>query len=327
MTISMGGAYDGIRVLDCTEGIAGPTATMHLADFGADVLKVETPAGDRLRDEPGYLCWNRNKRFCRLDAGDYRDLSELRRLIAAADAVRLRLGRRRAGVAGPGCHLAARRAAEADVRLDAAVRSARPLGSPARRAQPARRGQRRGGFPSRHRGPSGASGRPDPRLHPGRARRGGRRGRAAGPPPGRVRQVRGDNRAARGRGHAGGRHRRRPRHFFPRDAQGRDGVAGELRAVPVLGWAVAVPRGAHRGVLPHRPRRDRPDGGHGHAGRRGQLREHPASRGVGRRAAEDAGALRGTGPEQLAGGTGQGRGTRGSGIEPGGMVRLRDGRC
>ena len=45
----MSGAYDGIRVLDCTEGIAGPTATMHLADFGADVLKVETPAGDRLR--------------------------------------------------------------------------------------------------------------------------------------------------------------------------------------------------------------------------------------------------------------------------------------
>ena len=87
MTISMGDAYDGIRVLDCTEGIAGPTATMHLADFGADVLKVETPAGDRLRDEPGYLCWNRNKRFSRLDAGDYRDLSELRRLIAAANAV------------------------------------------------------------------------------------------------------------------------------------------------------------------------------------------------------------------------------------------------
>jgi len=83
----MDGAYDGIRVLDCTEGIAGPTATMHLADFGADVLKVETPAGDRLRDEPGYLCWNRNKRFSRLDAGDYRDLSELRRLIAVADAV------------------------------------------------------------------------------------------------------------------------------------------------------------------------------------------------------------------------------------------------
>jgi crotonobetainyl-CoA:carnitine CoA-transferase CaiB-like acyl-CoA transferase len=80
------GVYDGIRVLDCTEGIAGPTATMHLADFGADVLKVETRAGDRLRDEPGYLCFNRNKRFTRLDPGDYRDLAELRRLISAADA-------------------------------------------------------------------------------------------------------------------------------------------------------------------------------------------------------------------------------------------------
>lgn len=72
----MSGPYRGIRVLDYTEGIAGRTATMYLADFGADFLKVETPVGDRLRSDPGYLCWNRNKRFTRLDAGDYRDLAE-----------------------------------------------------------------------------------------------------------------------------------------------------------------------------------------------------------------------------------------------------------
>ena len=83
----MGGVYDGVRVLDCTEGIAGPTAAMHLADFGADVVKVETRAGDRLRHAPGYLCWNRNKRFTCLDAGNYHDLAELRRLISVADAV------------------------------------------------------------------------------------------------------------------------------------------------------------------------------------------------------------------------------------------------
>jgi crotonobetainyl-CoA:carnitine CoA-transferase CaiB-like acyl-CoA transferase len=81
------GVFDGIRVLDCTQGIAGPTATMHLADFGAEVLKVESREGDRLRDDPGYLCWNRNKRFTNLDARDYRDLSELRRLLDCADVV------------------------------------------------------------------------------------------------------------------------------------------------------------------------------------------------------------------------------------------------
>lgn len=72
----MSGRYRGIRVLDCTEGIADPTTTMHLADFGADALKVETPAGDRLRSNPGYLCWNRNKRSTRVDADNYRDLAE-----------------------------------------------------------------------------------------------------------------------------------------------------------------------------------------------------------------------------------------------------------
>jgi crotonobetainyl-CoA:carnitine CoA-transferase CaiB-like acyl-CoA transferase len=59
--------YRGIRVLDCTQGIAGPTATMHLADLGADVLKVEPLEGDRSAAERGYQCWNRNKQLIVLD--------------------------------------------------------------------------------------------------------------------------------------------------------------------------------------------------------------------------------------------------------------------
>lgn len=53
---------DGIRVLDLSGGIAGPLATMLLADFGADVVKVESPAGDPARTLPGFAVWNRNKR-------------------------------------------------------------------------------------------------------------------------------------------------------------------------------------------------------------------------------------------------------------------------
>src|SRR5829696_2456610 len=43
----------GKRVIDLSQFIAGPTAAMYLADFGADVIKIEAPQGDGSRTLPG----------------------------------------------------------------------------------------------------------------------------------------------------------------------------------------------------------------------------------------------------------------------------------
>src|SRR4051812_48902431 len=72
-------ALDGIRVVDFTHFIAGPFATMMLADMGADVIKIEAVGrGDEFRYYPPshpeneslgvpYLWANRNKRSIAID--------------------------------------------------------------------------------------------------------------------------------------------------------------------------------------------------------------------------------------------------------------------
>lgn len=90
------GALAGIRILDLTRILAGPFCTQHLADHGADVIKVEPPAGDETRTwgppfkdgQSAYFSGvNRNKRSLALDLASERGREVLFRLLATADVV------------------------------------------------------------------------------------------------------------------------------------------------------------------------------------------------------------------------------------------------
>lgn len=89
---------DGLRVVDFSHFIAGPFATMILADMGAEVLKIEAPGrGDDLRRYPPmhpqldqgapFLWTNRNKKSVSLDLKSPDGLAVARELIAKADVV------------------------------------------------------------------------------------------------------------------------------------------------------------------------------------------------------------------------------------------------
>jgi formyl-CoA transferase len=90
-------ALDGVRVIDFSHFIAGPVCTLILADFGAEVIKIENAArGDdmralgtaRLGGEGGPFLWaNRNKESVGLDLSLPEGREIARRLIATADVV------------------------------------------------------------------------------------------------------------------------------------------------------------------------------------------------------------------------------------------------
>lgn len=90
------GFLEGIRVLDLTTSVAGPYATMLLADFGAEIIKVERPSGDDARKwGPPFLndqaLWfaavNRNKRSVVIDAQTEQGRADLLALVGASDVV------------------------------------------------------------------------------------------------------------------------------------------------------------------------------------------------------------------------------------------------
>jgi formyl-CoA transferase len=84
----------GIRVLDLTRVRAGPTAVRQLADWGADVVKIEMPEGVEAGDPLGgprhgsdFQNLQRNKRGMTLNLKDPRGIAVFRRLAAEADVV------------------------------------------------------------------------------------------------------------------------------------------------------------------------------------------------------------------------------------------------
>ncbi|RPI41055.1 MAG: hypothetical protein EHM59_21000, partial [Betaproteobacteria bacterium] len=79
-------ALHGIRVIDFGQYIAGPMAGMLLADFGADVIRVDPPGGPRYKTAAN-ATWNRGKRSIVLDLKKDQDLATARKLIASADVV------------------------------------------------------------------------------------------------------------------------------------------------------------------------------------------------------------------------------------------------
>src|SRR5262245_25396911 len=90
------GPLTGLLVADFSRILAGPYATMLLADLGAEVIKVEAPGGDDtrswlppVRDDRStyYLGVNRNKRSIALDLKDPDDLAAAQELARRADVL------------------------------------------------------------------------------------------------------------------------------------------------------------------------------------------------------------------------------------------------
>jgi crotonobetainyl-CoA:carnitine CoA-transferase CaiB-like acyl-CoA transferase len=91
----MSGPLEGVRVLDLTTMVAGPVAAMMVVDQGADVIKVESPAGDLMRRfafgrngmSALFLSCNRNKRSLAIDMKSGEGLQIVKKLVAAADVL------------------------------------------------------------------------------------------------------------------------------------------------------------------------------------------------------------------------------------------------
>ena len=89
----MAGPLENVRVLDLTTMVAGPVATMMLADQGAEVIKIESPRGDLMRNfgsinngmAATFLSCNRNKRGLALDIKTPEGIAILKKLVATAD--------------------------------------------------------------------------------------------------------------------------------------------------------------------------------------------------------------------------------------------------
>jgi crotonobetainyl-CoA:carnitine CoA-transferase CaiB-like acyl-CoA transferase len=95
-TTATTGPLAGVRVLDLTAVVAGPLATQILGDYGADVIKIEPPEGDRMRGNGTtrnrgmsaiFLALNRNKRSLCIDLKSADGVAVVQRLLPTVDVL------------------------------------------------------------------------------------------------------------------------------------------------------------------------------------------------------------------------------------------------
>jgi crotonobetainyl-CoA:carnitine CoA-transferase CaiB-like acyl-CoA transferase len=91
-TPSTGLPLDGVRVVEFTHMVMGPTCGMILADLGAEVIKVEPPGGDKTRKLPGlgigfFRSFNRNKKSVVLDINTPEGRATAIELVGTSDVV------------------------------------------------------------------------------------------------------------------------------------------------------------------------------------------------------------------------------------------------
>ena len=95
-TAAATGPLAGLRVLDLTAVVLGPFCTQMMGDWGAEIIKIETPSGDLVRNSglfrnrgmaSVFLGINRNKRSIALDLKTPDGAEVLRRLIPTADVL------------------------------------------------------------------------------------------------------------------------------------------------------------------------------------------------------------------------------------------------
>ena len=89
---STGLPLEGVRVIEFTHMVMGPTCGMILADLGAEVIKIEPPGGDKTRNLPGlgmgfFRSFNRNKKSAVLDVNTPEGLAAAKELIAQSDVL------------------------------------------------------------------------------------------------------------------------------------------------------------------------------------------------------------------------------------------------
>ena len=84
--------YAGLRVIEFTHMVMGPTCGMVLADLGAEVIKIEPLEGDKTRNLVGsgagfFPMFNRNKKSLRIDLRSEQGIAIVQKLISTADVL------------------------------------------------------------------------------------------------------------------------------------------------------------------------------------------------------------------------------------------------